>query len=147
MVGFRFDFCRRGRSSIFEVLEGWTRGLTTEFDAVQLFDLPSGASIYRVFLLPGCPQFDLSFTPASQFGTSGPKFRLLVGSSVEKPSFQPPPAQEFLFFRSFLVMPSTKPYACVFVSNPNASGRPSIGSEAFATAPFTSHAAEGILPG
>ncbi len=55
------------------VLEDWTRNLIKEFSAVQLFDLPSGASIYRVFLLPGCLQFDLSFTPASQFGATGPK--------------------------------------------------------------------------
>jgi hypothetical protein len=35
--------------SIFDVLLDWTRTLITEFDAVHLFDLPSGASIYRVF--------------------------------------------------------------------------------------------------
>jgi hypothetical protein len=57
-----------------EVLEDWTGDLQERFGAVQLFDLPSGASIYRVFLMPGCLQFDLSFTPASQFGASGPKF-------------------------------------------------------------------------
>jgi hypothetical protein len=77
-----------------DVLEGWTRDLVKEFDAVHLFDLPSGASIYHVFLLPGCLQFDLSFTPASQFGASGPKFKLLFGSAVEKPFAQPPSAQE-----------------------------------------------------
>jgi hypothetical protein len=77
-----------------EVLEDWTRDLVKEFDAAHLFDLPSGASIYRVFLLPGCLQFDLSFTPASQFGASGPKFKLLFGSAVEKPFAQPPSAQE-----------------------------------------------------
>jgi hypothetical protein len=77
-----------------EVLEDWTRDLVKEFDAVHLFDLPSGASIYRVFLLPGCLQFDLSFTPASKFGASGPKFKLLFGSAVEKPFAQPPSAQE-----------------------------------------------------
>jgi hypothetical protein len=60
----------------------------------MLFDLPSGASIYRVFLLPGCLQFDLSFTPASKFGATGPKFKLLFGSAVEKPFNQAPPAQE-----------------------------------------------------
>jgi hypothetical protein len=80
--------------SIFDLLEDWTRDLVAEFDAVQLFDLPSGASIYRVFLLPGCLQFDLSFTPASKFGATGPKFKLLFGSSVEKPYPQPPPARE-----------------------------------------------------
>jgi hypothetical protein len=77
-----------------DVLEDWTRNLVKEFDAVQLFDLPSGASIYRVFLLPGCLQFDLSFTPASKFGASGPKFKLLFGSAVEKAFAQPPSAQE-----------------------------------------------------
>jgi hypothetical protein len=77
-----------------DVLEVWTRGLVTEFDAVHLFDVPSGASIYRVFLFPGCLQFDLSFTPASKFGASGPKFRSVFGSSVEKPYTAPPPAHE-----------------------------------------------------
>jgi len=79
---------------IFDVLEDWTRKLVEEFDAAHLFDLPSGASIYRVFLLPGCLQVDLSFTPASKFGASGPKFKMLFGSSVEKPQTPPPSAQE-----------------------------------------------------
>jgi hypothetical protein len=50
---------------VMDVLIDWTRNLVDEIDAVHLFDLPSGATIYRVFLLPGCLQFDLSFTPAS----------------------------------------------------------------------------------
>ena len=80
--------------SIFEVLEDWTWDLVEELDAVHLFDLPSGASIYRVFLLPGCLQFDLSFTPASKFGATGPKFKLLFGNAVEKPFPASPSAQE-----------------------------------------------------
>jgi len=80
--------------SIFDVLEDWTRDLVEEFDAAQLFDLPSGASIYRVFLMPGCLQFDLSFTPASKFGATGPKFKLLFGNSVVKPFPSSPSAQE-----------------------------------------------------
>lgn len=76
-----------------DVLADWTRDLVETLDAVELFDLPSGTTIYRVFLLPGCLQCDLSFTPASQFGPRGPKFRLLFGSSVEKP-FTPPPVHE-----------------------------------------------------
>ena len=80
--------------SIFDVLEDWTRNIVKEFDAAHLFDLPSGSSIYRVFLLPGCLQFDLSFTPGSKFGATGPKFKLLFGSSVEKPYAQQPSAQE-----------------------------------------------------
>ena len=80
--------------SIFDVLEDWTQNILKEFNATQLFDLPSGASIYRVFLLPGCLQFDLSFTPASKFGATGPKFKLLFGNSVEKPYLRPPVAQD-----------------------------------------------------
>ena len=77
-----------------EVLEDWTLKLVQAFEAVKLFDLPSGTSIYRVFLLPGCLQFDLSFTPAGSFGASGPKFKLLFGSAVAKPFPKPAPATE-----------------------------------------------------
>ena len=80
--------------SILNVLEDWTGNIIQTFNATQLFHLPSGTSIYRVFLLPGCLQFDLSFTPASSFGATGPKFKLLFGKSVEKPYSQPPAAQE-----------------------------------------------------
>ena len=76
------------------VLDDWTQNLAAEFDAVHLFDLPAGPSIYRVFVLPGCLQFDLSFTPASQFGATGPKFKLLFGQAVERPFAEPPPAEE-----------------------------------------------------
>ena len=78
---------------LLDVLEDWTRRLIAEFDAVHLFDLPSGPSLYRVFLLPGCLQFDLSFTPASSFGATGPNFKLLFGNAISRP-FPPPPAQE-----------------------------------------------------
>ena len=80
--------------SIFDVLEDWTRILIDELDAAHLFDLPSGPSIYRVFLLPGCLQFDLSFTPGSKFGAAGPRFRLLFGNAVERPFTEPPSARE-----------------------------------------------------
>lgn len=76
------------------VLADWTRVIVDEFGAAHLFDLPSGASIYRVFLLPGCLQFDLSFTPASAFGATGPKFELLFGSAVERPYSNSPSADE-----------------------------------------------------
>jgi hypothetical protein len=55
-----------------EVLEEWTRVIVDELGGVQLFDLPVGSSIYRVFLLPGCLQFDLSFTPAADYDASLP---------------------------------------------------------------------------
>lgn len=79
---------------IAEVLRDWTDALACEFDAVMLFDLPSEASIYRVFLLPGCLQFDLSFTPASTFGARGPTFRLLFGTAIERPHIPEPDPHE-----------------------------------------------------
>lgn len=79
---------------VLDVLDDWTRTLAGEFHAITLFDLPAGASLYRVFLLPGCLQFDLSFTPAAAFGATGPKFRLLFGEAVAKPYTSPPSPHE-----------------------------------------------------
>jgi hypothetical protein len=70
--------------SLVDVLSDWTRSLVDDFRAIHLFDLPRASSIYRVFLLPGCLQLDLSFTPASAFGANGPKFKLLFGEAIEK---------------------------------------------------------------
>lgn len=82
--------------SVLDVLGDWTRALQGEFDAIHLFDLPAGASLYRVFLFPGSLQVDLSFTPASAFGATGPKFKLLFGNAVEKP-FTPEQSPRELF--------------------------------------------------
>jgi hypothetical protein len=79
-----------------EVLDDWTRTLVGELDAVHLFDLPAESTIYRVFLLPGCLQVDLSFTPASEFGARGPRFALLFGTAVEK-AHVPQPSAHHLF--------------------------------------------------
>jgi len=79
-----------------DVLEDWTRQLSRGLDAMRLFDLPSGPAIYRVFLLPGCLQFDLSFAPEAEFAAMGPKFRLLFGRAAEKP-FPGPPSPYELF--------------------------------------------------
>jgi len=88
------SFAVADSASLADVLTDWTRHIGQEFDAAQLFDLAAGASVYRVFLLPGCLQFDLSFTPASQFGATGPKFKLLFGSAIDKSHLQPTPANE-----------------------------------------------------
>ena len=73
-------------SSVSKVLEDWSTKLDAEFSATKLFDLPVGQSIYRVFLLPGCLQLDLSFSPAHEFGAIGPQFKLLFGDAVQKSS-------------------------------------------------------------
>jgi hypothetical protein len=79
------------------VLDDWARDLARAFDAVHLFDLASPPAIYRVFLLPGFLQVDLSVAPASAFGARGPKFRLLFGSAVESGSGSLPPSPRHLF--------------------------------------------------
>ncbi|HLW47221.1 MAG TPA: nucleotidyltransferase domain-containing protein [bacterium] len=76
-----------------DLLADWTPRLEREFDATHLFDLTVGSTIYRVFLFPGALQVDLSFAPASEFGSRGPKFRLLSGRAVEHPPVEPPSAR------------------------------------------------------
>jgi hypothetical protein len=78
-----------------DVLDDWTRDLSSRVDAVHLFDLPAGPSIYRVFVLPACLQVDLSFTPASQFAATGPKFKLLFGRAAERALPAPPAGELF----------------------------------------------------
>jgi hypothetical protein len=87
-------FAVAGDVSVNEVLEAWSRAVVREFDAIQLFDLSSGPITYRVFLLPSSLELDLSFTPASEFGAGGPKFRLLFGEAVEQPYGSPTAAHE-----------------------------------------------------
>jgi hypothetical protein len=64
------------------VLDDWTRTLAEELDAVQLADLARAPTTYRVFLLTGALQFDLSMTPAAEFRPAGPRFRLLFGATA-----------------------------------------------------------------
>jgi hypothetical protein len=87
-------FAVAGDVPVGDVLEDWSRVVEVELGGVQLFDLPAGPSIYRVFMLPGCLQFDLSFTPAAEFGATSPRFRLLFGQTGERSFVQPPPARE-----------------------------------------------------
>lgn len=68
------------------ILADWIQAMAADFDAAILFDLTRGASVYRVFLLPGMLQVDLSFTPATDFGARGPRFHLLFGDAIEHPS-------------------------------------------------------------
>jgi hypothetical protein len=70
-------------TAIEDVLEEWTSELDAELDAVHLFDVHVGPTVYRVFVLPGILQVDLSFTPAPRFAALGPNFRLLFGTAVE----------------------------------------------------------------
>lgn len=65
------------------VLDEWAKKLRAQFDGTTLFDLAAGPITYRVFLLPGALQVDLSVTPTSQFAARGDTFRLLFGAANE----------------------------------------------------------------
>lgn len=80
-------------SSVDEVLSDWTAVLADRFSAAVLFDLPVRTTIYRVFLLPGALQVDLSFTPARDFGPTGPRFQLLFGEARKLSSAATPSAK------------------------------------------------------
>lgn len=79
-------------TNIEDLLVDWTTWFAERFGAVQLFDLPFQSSIYRVFLLPGNLQVDLSFTPGADFGATGPNFTLMFGNAVTKKFLEPSPA-------------------------------------------------------
>jgi hypothetical protein len=93
-----------------DVLEDWSVRLATEFGAVRLFDLSSAGVTYRVFLLRGCLQFDLSFSPAEHFGAIGPTFRLLFGTAAPK-AFVEPPSADGLF--GYAVHHAVRAYVCI----------------------------------
>src|SRR5450759_4012657 len=61
------------------VLHDWTQVLDREFSVLEHFDLRSGSSIYRVFLLSSGLEVDVAVTPGEEFGARGPHFRALFG--------------------------------------------------------------------
>jgi hypothetical protein len=64
-------------------LARWTDVLEDEFGAIHHWDLPLGATVYRVFLLPRWLQVDIAFTPAAEFGPRGPNWRTVFGEVVD----------------------------------------------------------------
>ena len=72
------------------VLDEWTDALGGELGVLHHWDLGSGPTIYRVYLLPGGLELDIAVTPAAQFGARGPKFKLVFGQGVERAATAPP---------------------------------------------------------
>jgi hypothetical protein len=65
------------------VIRDWTEHLASAYRAAALFDLQARGTHYRVFLLPGCLQIDLSFSPGGDVFKASPRFRQLFGSMRE----------------------------------------------------------------
>ena len=80
--------------SIETILDEWTEALIRDFGILHHWDLRSGPSIYRVFLLPSSLEVDLSVTPQPEFGARAPRFKALFGDyrQIEPP---PPPTARY----------------------------------------------------
>jgi predicted nucleotidyltransferase len=77
-------------NAIESVIDDWTQILEREFGILDHFDLRSGSSIYRVFLLPDGLEIDISVTPEGDFAVYGPHFHTLFGN-VQQLKATPPP--------------------------------------------------------
>ncbi|HEX6499802.1 MAG TPA: nucleotidyltransferase domain-containing protein [Micromonosporaceae bacterium] len=66
-------------------LERWTRRLYQDLGALHHWDLRSGATVYRMYLLAHGLEVDLAFAPVAEFAPRGPHWRTVFG--------QPSPAQ------------------------------------------------------
>ncbi|WP_405991548.1 hypothetical protein [Streptomyces sp. NBC_00986] len=71
----------------------WTDWIQGEFDPRHHWDLPvRGASVVRLFLLPGWVELDITFTPEDEFGPRGPQWRTVFGQDQPVEAFAPPDA-------------------------------------------------------
>lgn len=65
------------------VLRDWTELFSREFGVLDHFDLRTGATVYRVFLLPTGLELDVAVAPDQDFGARGPAFRALFGPTQQ----------------------------------------------------------------
>lgn len=79
-----------------DVLADWTKVMYSDHGALHHVDVHFGAATYRVFLLASTLQVDLAFFPAEEFGAIQPTFRLLFGTSVERPHTSPSSAAQLI---------------------------------------------------
>ncbi|WP_143466500.1 nucleotidyltransferase domain-containing protein [Lentzea kentuckyensis] len=66
------------------VVADWT-ALMYSRGAVGHLDVKHGAVLFRVFLMRSTLQVDIAFWPSSEFGATGPTFRLLFGEANTLP--------------------------------------------------------------
>lgn len=78
--------------SLEDVLDDWTQTFRREWNMLDHWDLRSGPSIYRVFLLPSGLEIDVAVTPEEAFGARGPNFHPLFGTYQKLQPVEPPDA-------------------------------------------------------
>jgi predicted nucleotidyltransferase len=67
------------------VIEDWTKRMYRIHNAVTHLDAWWKTTLYRVFLLENTLQVDLSFWSPTEFGATGPMFRLVFGTAIQRP--------------------------------------------------------------
>ncbi|MGW3105514.1 hypothetical protein [Streptomyces sp. NPDC001100] len=87
------------RGEVAAAVARWTAWVYGEFGALHHWDLGvGGASVIRVFLLPGWVELDVTFSPESEFGARGPQWRTVFGSPQAQPPFAPPDRDTLIGF-------------------------------------------------
>lgn len=71
----------------------WTQWIEERFGVRHRWDLASGASLVRVFLLPGWIELDLTFSPEEDFGARGPQWHTVFGEPGRFDPFPGPDRQ------------------------------------------------------
>jgi predicted nucleotidyltransferase len=72
-----------------EVIANWTESMYKGHNALEHLDVWRGDTLFRVFLLTNTLQVDLAFWSATEFGATGPTFRLVFGNANERPQVLP----------------------------------------------------------
>jgi predicted nucleotidyltransferase len=68
-----------------QVIANWTERMYKDHNALEHLDVWRGTTLFRVFLLTNTLQVDLAFWSATEFGATGPTFRLVFGNANERP--------------------------------------------------------------
>jgi hypothetical protein len=77
------------------VVADWT-ALMYACGAVSHLDVRRGAILFRVYLMASTLQVDIAFWPSTEFGATGPTFRLLFGETNEIPHSPQPDRDELI---------------------------------------------------
>ncbi|NKE61560.1 nucleotidyltransferase domain-containing protein [Lentzea sp. PSKA42] len=77
------------------VVTDWT-ALMYACGAVSHLDVRRGAVLFRVFLMRSTLQVDIAFWPSTEFGATGPTFRLLFGEANSLPQSGQPDRAELI---------------------------------------------------
>jgi hypothetical protein len=89
------DFALSVDRDLDAVVTDWT-ALMYACGAVGHLDVRHGAVLFRVYLMRSTLQVDIAFWPSTEFGATGPAFRLLFGEANSLPQSAQPDRAELI---------------------------------------------------